>query len=113
MKMVEKIAAAIKQADIGYNLRLTRLVDDVSEYTLTYADGQTHIFEDIDDGYAHIADRRRKLQADLILRALEVPTEGMKMAGAQAITLDHMRKAANYDAACDAWSAMIAAAREE
>lgn len=51
--------------------------------------------------------------AQAALRALEVPTEGMKMAGAQAITADHMKKAANYDAACDAWSAMIAAAREE
>lgn len=39
-----------------------------------------------------------------------IPTLEMKMAGAEAITEDHMRKMANYDAAIDCYAAMIAAA---
>ena len=35
------------------------------------------------------------------------PTASMKMAGAAAITEDHMRKMANYDAAIDCWNAMV------
>ncbi len=50
--------------------------------------------------------------ADAALSALEIPTPEMKIAGAQAIAADHMQKAANYDAACDAWSAMIRRAKE-
>ena len=50
--------------------------------------------------------------ADAALYALEIPAPDMKMAGAQAITADHMQKAANYDAVCDAWSAMIRKAKE-
>jgi hypothetical protein len=48
-------------------------------------------------------------QADLSIVPRQ-PTFEMKMAGAEAITAEHMRTAANYDAACDAWSAMIDAA---
>ena len=40
------------------------------------------------------------------------PTFDMKMAGASAITLEHMKAAANFDAACDAWAAMIAASAD-
>lgn len=40
------------------------------------------------------------------------PSFDVKMAGAAAITKDHMRKMANYDAAIDCWSAMIAALQE-
>lgn len=35
------------------------------------------------------------------------PTSSMKMAGAAAITADHMEKMANYDAAIDCWNAML------
>ena len=35
------------------------------------------------------------------------PTASMAMAGASAITEDHMRKMANYDAAIDCWNAML------
>ena len=37
------------------------------------------------------------------------PTPDMKMKGAKAITSDHMKKMANYDAAIDCYSAMIEA----
>ena len=40
------------------------------------------------------------------------PPFNVKLAGAGAITEDHMRKMANYDAAIDCWRAMITAAQE-
>lgn len=48
--------------------------------------------------------------ARAVLSTLKTPTTAMKMAGAIAITAGHMKAMANYDAACDAYSAMIDAA---
>lgn len=42
-----------------------------------------------------------------------VPSFDTKIAGAGAITADHMAKSANYDAAIDCWSAMIQTAKDE
>lgn len=50
--------------------------------------------------------------ARAVLQALLAPTPGMKMAGAEAITAEHMKAMANYDAADDAWQAMIRSAME-
>lgn len=47
--------------------------------------------------------------ADLIDLLADPPHE-MKIAGALAITEDHMRHAANYDAACDCHHAIVKAA---
>ncbi len=52
-------------------------------------------------------------KARAVLQALMKPTFAMKMAGAEAITAEHMKAMANYDAADDAWQAMIRAALEE
>lgn len=63
------------------------------------------------------ADTIERLRAELAAKIPEgyalvpkVPTLAMTVAGAEAITKDHMKALANYDAACDAWPAMIAAA---
>ena len=40
----------------------------------------------------------------------DLPFE-VRIAGAEAITVDHMEKRANYDAACDCWDAMNQAIR--
>lgn len=61
--LIQSVAEAIEAADVGYNLRLTKLLDGISEYTLTYADGEEHVFEDINDGYRHIRDRRFRAKA--------------------------------------------------
>ncbi|MBM7049694.1 hypothetical protein, partial [Rhizobium lusitanum] len=37
-------AEAMRDAEIGYRINLTRLVDDVAEHTATLPDGSTHIF---------------------------------------------------------------------
>lgn len=71
---IERVAAAIESAEVGYSLRLTRLVDDESTYTLTYGDGTPPLtFDDIDDGYRHVRDRKRKAQATAVIAALALP----------------------------------------
>jgi hypothetical protein len=78
--LLQKVAEAIQAADVGYNLRLTKLVDGISEYTLTYSDGEEHLFEDIDDSYRHVDDRRflAKAQAAIdVCRAHVSELEGM------------------------------------
>lgn len=52
-------------------------------------------------------------RARAVLQALREPSPDMKMAGAKAITAEHMKAMANYDAACDCWPAMIDAALSE
>ncbi|MBM7045426.1 hypothetical protein, partial [Rhizobium lusitanum] len=37
-------AEAMRDAEIGYRINLTRLVDDVAEHTATLPDGSTHVF---------------------------------------------------------------------
>lgn len=104
MTKLEEIARALEDADIGYSLRLTRLVDGVSEYTLTYDDGQMHIFEDIQDGYEHIRVRRREAQARAVLSTLKTPTPGVVEAGQAACEW------VKGDEAADIYRAMIDAA---
>jgi hypothetical protein len=63
--LIQSVAEAIEAADVGYNLRLTKLVDGISEYTLTYSDGEEHVFEIAEDCYRHVRERllRDKAQA--------------------------------------------------
>lgn len=44
----------------------------------------------------------------IVLERIKAPGHNVLMAGANAITADHMKAMANYDAACDCWQAMIA-----
>lgn len=62
--MVEIAAKAMDDAEFGFSLMLTRLVDGVSTYTLTYSDGSPQLeFEDTDRAYEHVAQRKRLTQA--------------------------------------------------
>lgn len=83
---VNKIADAIESAEVGYKLSLTRLVDGVSTYTLTYSDNSMPLeFVDSDDNdysaqdaaYAHIARTRREKAARSVLQAMREPTQAM------------------------------------
>lgn len=67
---IEKMADALETVSLGYDMKLTRLVDGVSTYTLTYSDGLRLEFEDTDDAYAHIAARKRQTQATAALDAV-------------------------------------------
>jgi hypothetical protein len=83
--MQERVAAALERAEIGYSLKLTRLVDGVSTYTLTYDDGTPPIeFGDNSDAYAHIAAKKRLRAATLAIEAMREPTEVMMLAGERA-----------------------------
>lgn len=73
--IIDRVAAAIESAEVGYSLILTRLVDGERTYTLTYSDGSPPLtFDDIDDGYLHIRERKRQAQALAVTTALAVPT---------------------------------------
>ena len=69
--LTEAVANAIEKAEVGYHLRLVKLVDDVSTYHLTF-DGEEPIeFGCTEDAYALIASRKRLRAAELALSAIE------------------------------------------
>jgi hypothetical protein len=62
--LIEAAAKAIEDAEFGYSLNLTRLVDNESTYVLTYTDGSEPLeFSDIDEAYEHIAYKRETARA--------------------------------------------------
>ncbi|TIM07563.1 hypothetical protein [Mesorhizobium sp.] len=68
--MVEIAAKAMDDAEFGFTLNLTRLVDGVSTYTLTYSDGSPPLeFGATDGAYEHVAQRKRLTQARAALTA--------------------------------------------
>lgn len=69
--IVEAVADALEKAEFGFSMELTRLVDGVSTYTLTYSDDAPPLeFEYTDDAYDHIAKRRRQTQARAAIAAM-------------------------------------------
>lgn len=67
------IAEAIGKADaaFGYSFNLTRLVDGEATHTLTMPGFDPVDFEDRDEGYALISERRNALRAAAIRAALQ------------------------------------------
>lgn len=77
-EMVERVAKAIERTEVGYHLKLISLVDGVSIYALTYDDDPVPLaFSCIDDGYAHIAEKKRLGAARAAIEAMREPTEEM------------------------------------
>lgn len=77
-EILERVADALERAEVGYHLCLTRLVDGVSTYTLTYDDDSPPLeFDDNSDAYAHIAAKKRLKAAKLAIEAMREPTEAM------------------------------------
>jgi len=79
----EAITAAIAKADedFGYRFNLTRLVDGEETHTL-FMDGFEPVeFDDRDDGYRLIAERRNKARATAVLAALVPSTDEGKRHG--------------------------------
>lgn len=82
-ELIQRVADAIDKAEVGYSLRLTRLLDGESTYTLTYNDGSEPIeFSDIDDGYAHIRARLHRARAEAAIEGCyqhaDLPTRAEK-----------------------------------
>jgi hypothetical protein len=98
-EMIKRIADAIEGAEVGYSLRLTRFVDGISTYTLTYDDGTPPLeFESNSDAYEHIAAKKRAKAARLVLEAMREPTYEMAFA-------DDVKEWPEDAKAC--WRAMI------
>lgn len=73
-EQVERVAAAMEAAEFRYRMELTRLVDGVSTYTLTYDDASEPLtFETTDECYEHVAKRKRETQARAALAAMPTP----------------------------------------
>ena len=74
---IQRVADAIDRAEVGYHLRLTKMVDGVSTYTLTYQDSdESFEFDEIDEGYAHIRQRKLRAQAGNVIAAISNPAPG-------------------------------------
>jgi hypothetical protein len=70
--LIEKVGNAIEDADLGYSLKLTRLVDGEETYTLKI-DGLAESFEfdDIHDGYAKIREMKFQLKAEAAIKVVK------------------------------------------
>lgn len=86
---ISRIAAAIDAADVNYSLRLTRLVEGISTYTLTL-DGATEEFVDndeaeaIDQAHARLRNYKQRKQAEAVIAALEHQPKSPVQEGDQA-----------------------------
>lgn len=74
MKALEKAARALTDADaeFGYSLQLTRLVDGVSTYTLTISDGTPPVELSYDEGQDIIAHKKALIRARAVIASIEV-----------------------------------------
>jgi len=87
---VERLRAAITDAigkadaAFGYSFNLTRLVDGEETHTLTMPGHDRVDFDDRDEGYALIAERRNRARADAVLTALSLPITQRDEQGAMA-----------------------------
>jgi hypothetical protein len=113
-----RVTDAIRKADedFGYSIRLTRLVDDVATYTLTFPGEEPLEFGSNEDANEHVRAERDKRRADAILLAFAQQPEGwvlvpreptikMSAAGNEAVNYhpdDIIRNQADI-----AWSAML------
>jgi hypothetical protein len=111
-EMVERVADAMERAEVGYHLRLVKLVDDVHTYALTYDDAEPLEFNCTEDAYAHIATKKREVQARAALESAladhvvvpREPTEAMIREGEEVYC------AAAKDNCATVYRAMISAA---
>jgi len=109
-KLRESVARAIEDAQIGYNISLTRLVDGVSTYECR-VDGVEGVikFDGYSDALEFVTERKRRVQADAAILAMfnhlaANVSEGMSQAGFDNNT---------YRWADEAFRAMIEQARKE
>jgi hypothetical protein len=83
---VERVAQAIENADVGFSVRLTRLVDDVSEYTANFG-SETRIFDCYDDASEWVNALRSRAKARAAIAAMH-PAQGPALPGDIAALLD-------------------------
>jgi hypothetical protein len=70
-EMIEAVAQAVEDAEIGYSINLTRLVDGESTYTLRYQDGTPTLeFGSYDEASEHVGETRGERRARAVISAL-------------------------------------------
>jgi len=79
-EMQERIAKAFDEAEVVFQMRLTRLVDGEHTYTLNIL-GQTLEFSDTDELYEHVRRVKNRVRALAVMKAMLEPTDGMLEAG--------------------------------
>mgnify|MGYP000754093477 CR=1 FL=1 len=79
-EMQERIAKAFDEAEVGYRMELTRLVDGEQTYTL-YILGDTLEFPGTDEAYDHVRRVKNCVRALAVMKAMLEPTDGMVTAG--------------------------------
>lgn len=93
-RMVERAADALRSAEwgFGYSIRLTRLVDGESTYSLTYDDIADPLeFPTYAEANEHVTQRRHVQMAEAILRGAAAPDlaellrEGLESAWCDAV----------------------------
>lgn len=109
MTKLEEVAVAIEDAQIGYSIRLTRLVDGVSTYECRI-DGLDGVLEFKSHGEAldFVTARRREVQARAAIEAMREPTQVMIDA-----MDDHAGTLAPQYAYMDAIDAALSEGKEE
>ena len=80
-EMVERVARAIREADIGYSIRLTRLVDDEATYTLTRPGHEPMEFASHDEALEHVSALRDAERARAAIEAMREPTVAILVGG--------------------------------
>jgi uncharacterized protein with NRDE domain len=73
----ERVASAIRDAEeVGYSIRLTRLLDEESTFTLTYpSTGEVYEFESHADALEHVVQRKYVSRAQAAIRAVQESAE--------------------------------------
>lgn len=102
--MIERVARAMDEADLGYSIQLVRLVDGVATYELRDGDrGESLFYPSHAEAAEAIAAKRRLVKARAAIEAMRRPDN--RMAGVARNSL-HMSLP-------DIWQAMIDAALSE
>lgn len=72
-ELIEKVANLIEKSKVTFNMRLTRLIDRVSTYEITYNDSDAkYEFDDQDQAYEHIGKYIRTRQAEALIKSLKL-----------------------------------------
>ena len=78
--LIKRVGRAIDNVEVGFEIRLTRLVDGVSTYTMTYPDGEVLEFDShsdaVDSHNARLINARARAAIEEIIGAIDEQHEG-------------------------------------
>jgi hypothetical protein len=103
-EMRDRIAAVLKDAQIGYAISLTRLVDGVCTYEAVVGDEPPQEFRSHAEALEYVTGKKWDAVVDLVFAELRNPTESMILAGENAEELGDTE-------CCKHWWAMVDEAR--